>query len=156
MMKILTLLMIFAIVQVQISSVQAQDSSVAENQDTLINESISESAAAIAADSPAAELGDVEDILDLDTVDGGDGATPVSTEPVQSGPFVDLFGPTLLSLNMVDATRAQIVSNYTSDALRGKSVVGVYFSADWYVRLWKRWLFCVAKRYVLTRVRYIS
>jgi hypothetical protein len=126
-------------VQLRTSSLQAQDSFTAENPDTLTNESISESIVANATDdSPAAvELGDeVEETLDLDKVDGADMAktsttTPIISEPVQSGPFIDLFGPTLLSLKMVDATRAQIVSNYTSDALRGKSVVGVYFSADW-------------------------
>ena len=51
--------------------------------------------------------------------------------PVQSGPFIDLFGPTLLSLEMLDEAHAQLQHQYTSDALRGKKVVGVYFSADW-------------------------
>lgn len=138
-MRFHKLLLIWAIVQLQMSSVQAQDSFAAENDDTLTNESLSESVVPNTTeyDPAAVELGDeVDEILDLDKADGGESAktstiTPIATEPVQSGPFIDLFGPTLLSLKMVDSTRAQIVSNYTSDALRGKSVVGVYFSADW-------------------------
>jgi nucleoredoxin len=58
----------------------------------------------------------------------------VATEakvPVQSGPLIDLFGPTLLKLEMLDETHARLQQNYTSDALRGKKVIGVYFSADW-------------------------
>jgi hypothetical protein len=51
--------------------------------------------------------------------------------PVQSGPLIDLFGPTLLGLEMIDEQHAQLTANYTSDALRGKKVIGVYFSADW-------------------------
>lgn len=55
--------------------------------------------------------------------------------PVQTGPFIDLFGSTLLSLEMVDDSHAQITQHYTNDALRGKKVIGLYFSADWYVLL---------------------
>jgi len=51
--------------------------------------------------------------------------------PVQSGPLIDLFGPELYSLQLIDETSAQLASNYTNEALAGKSVVGVYFSADW-------------------------
>lgn len=51
--------------------------------------------------------------------------------PVQSGPLVDLLGPSLFSLDMVDETHAQFVQHTTSDALRGKKVIGLYFSADW-------------------------
>jgi nucleoredoxin len=51
--------------------------------------------------------------------------------PVQTGPLIDLFGPTLLSLEMIDEQHAQLTANYTSDGLRGKKVIGVYFSADW-------------------------
>jgi len=49
----------------------------------------------------------------------------------QTGPFVDLFGPQLYSLQMIDETQAQLVPQFTNDALKGKKVVGVYFSADW-------------------------
>jgi hypothetical protein len=59
--------------------------------------------------------------------------TTQSKPPVQAGPFVDLLGDTLLSLEYLDETSAQYKSLNTNDALRGKSVVGLYFSADWYV-----------------------
>lgn len=49
----------------------------------------------------------------------------------QSGPFVDLLGHQLYSLEMIDETQAQLVPQYTNDALKGKKVVGLYFSADW-------------------------
>lgn len=49
----------------------------------------------------------------------------------QTGPFVDLFGPQLYSLQMIDETQAQLVPQFTNEALKGKKVIGVYFSADW-------------------------
>jgi nucleoredoxin len=52
-------------------------------------------------------------------------------EPVQAGPFIDLFGDRLLSFEFLDETRGQINGNYTNEALSGKKVVGLYFSADW-------------------------
>jgi hypothetical protein len=55
-----------------------------------------------------------------------------SEEPVQAGPFIDLLGKHLLSLEMIDPGRAQLVSHYTNEALANKRVVGLYFSADWY------------------------
>jgi thiol-disulfide isomerase/thioredoxin len=51
--------------------------------------------------------------------------------PLQSGPFIDLFGPVLLSLEMLDETHAQLAPQLTNNALKGKKVVGLYFSADW-------------------------
>ena len=59
--------------------------------------------------------------------------TPTTTEapPTQSGPFIDLFGDVLLSLEMVDETHAQVHQHYTNEILSGKKVVGLYFSADW-------------------------
>jgi len=54
-----------------------------------------------------------------------------TVQAVQAGPFVDLLGPTLLSLQMIDDTHAQINSHATTDALKGKNVVALYFSADW-------------------------
>ena len=60
-----------------------------------------------------------------------DTSTTTKEAPLQTGPFIDLLGPSLLSLEMVDETHAQLVSHYTNDVLRGKSVVGLYFSADW-------------------------
>ena len=55
-------------------------------------------------------------------------ATP---PPAQTGPFIDLFGEVLLSLEMVDETHAQVHQHYTNEVLSGKKVVGLYFSADW-------------------------
>ena len=51
--------------------------------------------------------------------------------PAQTGPFIDLFGEVLLSLEMVDETHAQVHQHYTNEVLSGKKVVGLYFSADW-------------------------
>ncbi|KAL7507590.1 hypothetical protein ACHAXN_004749 [Cyclotella atomus] len=51
--------------------------------------------------------------------------------PAQTGPFVDLFGDVLLSLEMVDETHAQVHQHFTNEALANKKVVGLYFSADW-------------------------
>ena len=53
------------------------------------------------------------------------------SKPVQSGPFIDLLGETLISLKMVDESHAQLEPHYTNEALKGKKVVGLYFSADW-------------------------
>jgi nucleoredoxin len=52
-------------------------------------------------------------------------------EPVQIGPLIDIFGTKLLTLENVNETRAQLLPLLTSDALRGKKVIGLYFSADW-------------------------
>lgn len=52
-------------------------------------------------------------------------------KPQQEGPLVDLLGPSLLSLKMVDESHAQLELQNTNDALSGKSVIGLYFSADW-------------------------
>ena len=54
-----------------------------------------------------------------------------AAEPEQSGPFIDLLGPHLYELEMIDETQAQLVPQYTNEALKGKKVVGLYFSADW-------------------------
>mmetsp|Transcript_24376 Transcript_24376/g.29992 ORF Transcript_24376/g.29992 Transcript_24376/m.29992 type:complete len:188 (+) Transcript_24376:89-652(+) len=51
--------------------------------------------------------------------------------PKQSGPFIDLLGDTLLSLQMVDETHAQLNAHYTNEVLHGKKIIGLYFSADW-------------------------
>ena len=51
--------------------------------------------------------------------------------PVQTGPFIDLLGESLLSLEMIDEKQAQLNAHYTNEALSGKKVVGLYFSADW-------------------------
>jgi hypothetical protein len=53
-------------------------------------------------------------------------------EPLQTGPLVDLLGPKLYSLQMVNEQQAQINEHLTTDALRKKDVIGLYFSADWW------------------------
>ena len=57
--------------------------------------------------------------------------TVTDNPPVQTGPLIDIFGQKLLSLEMVDETTAELREHLTTDALRGKKVIGVYFSADW-------------------------
>lgn len=57
----------------------------------------------------------------------------VPQTPVQVGPFIDLLGPQLLSLEMLSETQAQLQPHYTNEVLKDKKVVGLYFSADWYV-----------------------
>ena len=52
--------------------------------------------------------------------------------PEQSGPFIDLLGAQLYSLEMIDETQAQLTPQLTNEALKGKKVVGLYFSADWW------------------------
>ena len=54
-----------------------------------------------------------------------------ATEPVQSGPLIDLLGPKLQSLEFLDQQSAQVKEHYTNEALAGKKVIGLYFSADW-------------------------
>jgi hypothetical protein len=58
-------------------------------------------------------------------------AETTTTEPVQAGPLIDLFGPELYSLEMVDEQTGQLNAEYTNEALAGKNVIGIYFSADW-------------------------
>lgn len=57
-------------------------------------------------------------------------ASESTTEQIveQRGPFVDLLGHQLYSLEMIDETQAQLVPQYTNEALKGKKVVGLYFS----------------------------
>jgi hypothetical protein len=83
-----------------------------------------------AADDPTSVAGD-DDYLSQ--ADDSASEEKQEEEPVQVGPLVDLLGPKLQSLQMVDEQTAQIVEQYTNDALNGKKVVGLYFSADWYV-----------------------
>ncbi|CAB9498949.1 Probable nucleoredoxin 1 [Seminavis robusta] len=51
--------------------------------------------------------------------------------PEQAGPFIDLLGPQLYSLQMIDERQAQLTPQLTNEALKGKKVIGLYFSADW-------------------------
>jgi hypothetical protein len=54
-----------------------------------------------------------------------------TAEPVQSGPFIDLFGPQLYSMEILDETTGQLNAHYTNEILANKKVIGIYFSADW-------------------------
>jgi len=59
-------------------------------------------------------------------------AAAEEAEPVQSGPLIDLLGPKLQSLKIDEAGQsAQVMEHYTNEALAGKKVIGLYFSADW-------------------------
>lgn len=54
-----------------------------------------------------------------------------TAEPVQSGPLIDLLGTKLQSLEILDSQSAKVKEHYTNEALAGKKVIGLYFSADW-------------------------
>ncbi|KAL3763222.1 hypothetical protein ACHAW5_005489 [Stephanodiscus triporus] len=88
-------------------------------------ETSSESAAV--DDERTAEGGDETTSTDSESTKGSQAISPV----VQSGPFVDLLGDLLISLEMIDETKAQVHQHHTNVALDGKKVVGLYFSADW-------------------------
>lgn len=88
------------------------------------------------ADTEAAATPTATDAETTDATAATDSETQTEAEPapvVQSGPYIDLLGDQLLSLEMVSETQAQVHQHYTNEALGGKKVVGLYFSADWYV-----------------------
>lgn len=58
-------------------------------------------------------------------------ATEEAVAPVQEGPLIDIFGEKLYSFEFLDETTGQINPHYTNEALAGKKVIGLYFSADW-------------------------
>jgi nucleoredoxin len=78
-----------------------------------------------------AQSSKAEEVGDADAPPLHEPAESSDDLPLQSGPFIDLLGPILLSLEMVDETHAQLQPNLTNDALEGKKVIGLYFSADW-------------------------
>lgn len=90
-------------------------------------------AESITSQEQSQSVDDVEAEAFLKTDDANTTTTEENEQsvPVQSGPFIDLFGDTLLSLEMIDETKAQLHVHYTNEALAGKSVIGLYFSADW-------------------------
>eukprot|EP00539_Tryblionella_compressa_P005106 CAMPEP_0178764750 /NCGR_PEP_ID=MMETSP0744-20121128/18005_1 /TAXON_ID=913974 /ORGANISM="Nitzschia punctata, Strain CCMP561" /LENGTH=282 /DNA_ID=CAMNT_0020420041 /DNA_START=45 /DNA_END=893 /DNA_ORIENTATION=+ len=51
-------------------------------------------------------------------------------EPVQAGPLIDLLGTKLQSLE-IEGQNGILHEHYTNEALDGKRVIGLYFSADW-------------------------
>ena len=76
---------------------------------------------------------DADLVEEEDTSDVSKDEPAVATEPLvkQEGPFIDLLGEVLLSLEMVNASHAELHQHYTNEALEGKKVIGLYFSADW-------------------------
>lgn len=112
----------------------------AEAEDPVVDAASDEAAADVdTSATTATESEDVESNASAEET-----AAPVATESseteaeaeaeapvVQSGPFIDIFGDVLLSLEMVDEAHAQVHQHYTNEALAGKKVVGLYFSADW-------------------------
>jgi hypothetical protein len=58
-------------------------------------------------------------------------AEMTTTEPVHSGPLIDLFGPQLLALEIQDEQTGQLNVQYTNEDLARKHMIGIYFSADW-------------------------
>ena len=76
---------------------------------------------------------DADDVQATQEVDKPTATKQIPVEPVQAGPLIDLLGTKLYSLKMVDETSAEIHEHYTNEALAGKKVIGLYFSADWYV-----------------------
>lgn len=83
----------------------------------------------------AADPDEVAQETDAASSDAGKTAAEAAAPVVQSGPFIDLLGESLLSLEMVDEGHAQVHQHYTNEALSGKKVVGLYFSADWLVNM---------------------
>jgi hypothetical protein len=80
------------------------------------------------AEQPVSEP--VEQVPDSKSESAEQEAT--KSEPVQAGPLIDLFGAQLLSFHLSDDGQSgQIGAEYTNEALAGKKVIGVYFSADW-------------------------
>ena len=100
-------------------------------------------AAATPETVPSTSEGELDEILDLDDTNDGYQLDSDRNEEIsetnndeevgvqQSGPLFDLLGPHLLSLEMIDETHAQLQPHLTTEALQGKKVIGLYFSADW-------------------------
>ena len=80
------------------------------------------------------DLNTVELTLDLDDETTPESDQKIEEDPVQSGPLIDLLGTKMQSLQIdPEAQTAQVMEHYTNEALSGKKVIGLYFSADWYV-----------------------
>ena len=99
-----------------------------------------------AADNTDAATSDAAPDTTATAEDTAAAATKTKEEsaPIQKGPLIDIFGPTLYSIKMIDESRAKIEAQNTNEALDGKKVIGLYFSADWYVRSAPVFLCCVS------------
>lgn len=97
---------------------------------SILEESADETTAA-SSDDVSTAASNQEDAKAEEAPPTSSGEQQEEGEPVQTGPLIDIFGPKLLSLEMIDESSAELRPHLTSDALRGKKVIGVYFSADW-------------------------
>ena len=89
-----------------------------------------EEAAAETSDEIATDsIEEIEEVTTEEEVAASSQDETAQEKPIeQSGPFVDLLGHQLYSLEIIDETQAQLVPQYTNEALKGKKVVGLYFS----------------------------
>ena len=101
--------------------------------DTIHEESFTHGDAVVSDDSAAEQDQQQQQEQQQEDTSNTDQANTVQEEeePVQVGPFIDLLGTKLQSLKLIDEQSAELREEYTNDALRGKTVVGLYFSADW-------------------------
>ena len=107
---------------------ESQASNDSGDSDATTNVAASDTVASVA--SSASSASSAPD--DSQSEDATDKASATEEQPIiQKGPFIDLFGDTLLSLEMVDETHAKLNTHYTNEALANKKVIGLYFSADW-------------------------
>jgi hypothetical protein len=134
-----TLFMSFALV---LSVVKCQEAgTVTEASDTFVQENAAASEP-VTDDNNKGQEDVVDPGLNAETVVKEDAAVKQETvskeekpkadnPPVQAGPLIDLLGPTLFSLEMIDEKSARLQPHLTNDVLGGKKVIGLYFSADW-------------------------
>jgi len=145
------LILVLLLLIVLISQANAQDgapmeSSLMTEKDTSTNEALNSTESDSTTAAPDTTTEEDESCVADTAADDSDGRTTdladettlnTNTEeekkddPVQVGPFIDLFGNNLLSLNLIDETHAKMELQYTNEALQGKKVIGIYFSADW-------------------------
>ena len=112
---------------------QKEPVSAQEEENVDLDELLNEAEADVMEAEAEAVEEDAENI-ESDGVDTNDIEEEVIEEEVavkQEGPFIDLLGETLLSLSMMNESHAELRQHYTNEALDGKKVVGLYFSADW-------------------------
>ena len=114
-----------------VSSSNAQDFTSASHTPTVDDTANTKAVMDTLTEEATLDLDKVPVTAMLESSDNHNNNKTNNNSPVQSGPFIDLLGPSLLSLEMVDASSAQLVAHYTNQALNGKKVVGLYFSADW-------------------------
>jgi hypothetical protein len=82
----------------------------------------------LTVDAAEAAVAAVDAVGNVETIQAA--TPPIDSRP--SSPFVELFGEKLIYLAPTsDGKSVQPQTIPTTDALAGKNVVGVYFSADW-------------------------